>query len=124
MRMSHRLVVGLVLLPLLLATVGATFQRIGTAIDAETTRASGRLVELDGRRMHLRCTGAGSPTVVLETGAGTPGAMWDLVQPEIATLTRVCSYDRAGLGLSEGSPNPRDAETVAQELHTLLGVAE
>ncbi len=123
MRALHRIVVVLVLLPLLLATVGATFQRIGTAIDSNTTRASGRFVELEGHRMHLHCTGAGSPTVVLETGAGTPGAMWDLVQPQIANSTRVCSYDRAGLGLSEGSPNPRDAGSVAQELHTLLVMA-
>ena len=85
MRALHRIVVVLVLLPLLLATIGATFQRIGTAIDSNTTRASGRLVELEGHRMHLHCTGAGSPTVVLETGAGTPGAMWDLCSPKLRT---------------------------------------
>jgi pimeloyl-ACP methyl ester carboxylesterase len=70
--------------------------------------------------MHISCTGQGSPTVVLEAGAGAPSGVWAWVQPEVAQQTRVCAYDRAGLGWSEPGPQPRDAASVAQELHTLL----
>jgi pimeloyl-ACP methyl ester carboxylesterase len=44
----------------------------------------------------------------------------DKVQPEVAQFTRVCSFDRAGLGWSEPSPNPRNSGVFAEELHTLL----
>jgi pimeloyl-ACP methyl ester carboxylesterase len=46
--------------------------------------------------------------------------VWGWVQPEIATTTHVCAYDRAGLGWSDPSPHARDAVTIAAELHTLL----
>jgi pimeloyl-ACP methyl ester carboxylesterase len=42
------------------------------------------------------------------------------VQPEIAKTTRVCAYDRAGMGWSEPGPEPRDARQISGELHTLL----
>ena len=82
----------------------------------------GKLVEVGGRRMHVHCTGAGSPTVVLEAGASSFAIDWTLVQAGIARTTRVCSYDRAGMGWS-------DADTLgnrngaAQDLHELLRAA-
>jgi pimeloyl-ACP methyl ester carboxylesterase len=48
---------------------------------------------------------------------------WSLVQPELAKLSRVCSYDRAGFGWSEAGPMPRTAGRMADELHTLLNRA-
>jgi pimeloyl-ACP methyl ester carboxylesterase len=56
----------------------------------------------------------------MEAGWNDVGDTWHLVQPEIAELTRVCSYDRAGLGNSEPGPEPRTMLQVANELHTLL----
>jgi pimeloyl-ACP methyl ester carboxylesterase len=64
--------------------------------------------------------GSGSPTVILEAAADMMSADWGWVQPDIATRTRVCAYDRAGMGWSEAGPLPRDARHVAHELHTLL----
>jgi len=58
--------------------------------------------------------------VILEQGLGGISSAWALVQPEVAKVTRVCSYDRAGMGWSDSSPEPRDAQHIAQELHTLL----
>ncbi|HEX9386892.1 MAG TPA: hypothetical protein VF918_11280, partial [Anaerolineales bacterium] len=58
--------------------------------------------------------------VILENGLGSISSAWALVQPEVAKGTRVCSYDRAGMGWSDSSPEPRDAQHIAQELHTLL----
>ena len=70
--------------------------------------------------MHLYCTGEGSPTIVLEAGVGDDSLAWAKVQPELSKTTRVCSYDRAGMGWSTPQPDPRDADTIASELHALL----
>jgi pimeloyl-ACP methyl ester carboxylesterase len=83
----------------------------------------GQLVDIGGYRLHINCQGTGSPTVVMEAGLTDPSLMWALVQPQIAATTRVCSYDRAGLGWSDPSPKPRTAETMVAELHTLLSNA-
>lgn len=80
----------------------------------------GQLVDVGGYRLHLDCQGEGSPTVILEGGAGAPGVYWALVQPEVAKITRVCAYDRAGFGWSEPSLKPRTAAMLVDELHTLL----
>jgi pimeloyl-ACP methyl ester carboxylesterase len=70
--------------------------------------------------MHLYCIGQGSPTVVLDSGIGDSWLSWRKVQPDVAMFTRVCSYDRAGMGWSDKSPNPRTSKFIATELHTLL----
>ena len=87
---------------------------------APTPTPLGRLVEVDGHFMHIYCTGKGSPTVILEAGAGGFSFDWSLVQPEIAKFTRVCSYDRAGSAWSELGPNPRTIKQKVYELHELL----
>ncbi|HET8898565.1 MAG TPA: alpha/beta hydrolase [Rhodanobacteraceae bacterium] len=83
-----------------------------------------RLVDVGhGRRMNLYCLGTGSPTVILDAGMGDSTISWALVQPSIARKTRVCSYDRAGLGFSDGSDRPSTASNIADDLHTLLRAA-
>ena len=84
----------------------------------------GKLYRVDGYDMHLYCTGAGSPTLILEAGAGTGSITWTKVQPELSKITRVCSYDRAGYGWSDPRPGSRDADTVVQQLHALLQQAD
>ncbi len=88
----------------------------------DTTRypPPGQLVDIGGHRLHLHCVGQGSPTVVLDAGLGAFSLDWGAVQPQIATSTRVCAYDRAGLGWSEPGPRPRSPQQFADELHTLL----
>jgi len=82
------------------------------------------LLELDGRRVHLRCTGEAAPTVILEAGFGPDGSeSWASLISDIASVTRVCSYDRAGILWSDRGGEPRDAYQMADELHALLGVA-
>ncbi|HZG67761.1 MAG TPA: alpha/beta hydrolase, partial [Herpetosiphonaceae bacterium] len=76
---------------------------------------------MGGYRLHINCVGAGSPTVVIDVGHGGWSASWSSwVQPEAARTTRVCTYDRAGMGWSEPGPLPRTAKHFARELHTLL----
>src|SRR5262245_28620668 len=67
----------------------------------------GALVDIGGQRIHVRCTGRGSPTVVLESGLGDVSVIWSLVQPRVSQLTRVCSYDRGGYAWSEPGARPR-----------------
>ena len=81
---------------------------------------SGKIYSVNGHDMHLYCTGAGSPTIILDAGLGDDSLAWAKVQPELSKTTRVCSYDRAGMGWSTPGPDPRDADTIASELHALL----
>lgn len=74
----------------------------------------------DGRRLNLYCVGSGSPTVVFESGLGEGMIVWALVQPQIARRTRTCAYDRAGLGFSDPSPEPRTSDFLVRDLRNLL----
>jgi len=80
----------------------------------------GAFYSVNGHRMHILCTGSGSPTIVLESGLGNDALTWGGVQPVLSSTTRVCSYDRAGFGWSDPLPPPRDADHIAAELHELL----
>jgi pimeloyl-ACP methyl ester carboxylesterase len=109
-----------VLAILALAAVGGAYETLRTATDAATAdAAAGRLVDVGGHRLNIRCTGSGSPTVVLEPGLGESSrAMAHWIAPDVARTTRICVYDQAGHGRSEPAPgNHRDA---ARDLHALL----
>ena len=103
-----------------LMLVGYIYEPWAEAADAKAYPPPGQMVDVGGYRLHINCTGEGSPTVVIESGWGDSSAAWGWVQPEVAKTTRVCSYDRAGMGWSEASPQPRTAREFAKELHTLL----
>jgi pimeloyl-ACP methyl ester carboxylesterase len=81
-------------------------------------------VDVGGYEMYLDCVGAGAPTVILEAGYDDVAETWSLVQPEVATFTRACVYDRAGLGQSDPGPEPRNSLQVVKELHALLDKAD
>jgi pimeloyl-ACP methyl ester carboxylesterase len=84
----------------------------------------GRLVDVGGgRRLHVYCTGAGAPTVVLAAGASAFAIDWALVQPEVARTNRVCSYDRAGHGWSDSSRVVETSERSVADLHAALAAA-
>lgn len=110
-------------LGILVAAAGFLYENISEARDRRFNPMPGKLVDVDGRKMHIYCTGEGSPTVVLDSGLGDTYRSWRRVQPEIAKFTRVCSYDRAGLGYSDPSSQPRTAKVIAGELHQLLQAA-
>jgi pimeloyl-ACP methyl ester carboxylesterase len=104
--------------------------------------ASGNFVGLidigGGRKMHLECSGSGSPTVILESGYRNDADIWSAelepgmspVFSQVARFTRVCAYDRPGtfldaehLGRSTAVPMPRTARDLVSDLHTLLQAA-
>src|SRR5918997_327578 len=108
---------------LALAIIGAIYQVIATRIDQRTYPPPGELVDVGSHSLHINCVGQGSPTVILEAASGGMSAHWVRVQQQLAKTTRVCAYDRAGLGWSESGPEPRDARQISSELHTLLANA-
>lgn len=120
MRIIVRLIVGI----FLLVSAGMIYQAIATQSDQRNNPAPGQLVDVGGYSLHLYCLGQGSPTVILDAAADMMSADWGWIQPEIAKHTRVCAYDRAGMGWSESGPQPRDARQITTELHTLLTNAE
>lgn len=85
----------------------------------ELPTAPGRLIDVGGRRLHLLCSGEGTPTVILEAGASSFAIDWTLVQPEVSKGSRTCSYDRAGMGWSD-PVSPATRASSAVDLHTLL----
>lgn len=108
---------------LMIPLVGAVYQFAENKADMAQHPTPGKLIDIGGYRLHLLCNGTGSPAVLFEAGIGDDSLTWAGVQPAIAKTTRACSYDRAGYGWSDPSPMPRDAKTIAQELHALLSSA-
>jgi pimeloyl-ACP methyl ester carboxylesterase len=105
---------------LLVSGAGAVYQAAATRRDVARTPPPGQLVDVGGHRLHIRCIGEGTPAVILEAGLGGSTVDWGFVQPEAARFTRVCAYDRAGLGYSDPGPPPRTARRLATELALLL----
>lgn len=120
LRPIARIIAWLIVSILLLAAAGAIYQAIAAQSDQRNYPAPGQLVDVGGYRLHIYCVGQGSPTVILEAAADMMSADWGWIQPEIAKHTRVCAYDRAGMGWSEPGPQPRDARQISTELHSLL----
>jgi pimeloyl-ACP methyl ester carboxylesterase len=119
----RRMVRGLLLLVLVLAAAGVIYENIFEARDRRFNPMPGKLVDVGGYKMHIDCAGEGSPTVILDSGLGDTYVSWRKVQPQIAKFTRVCSYDRAGLGYSDSSFRSRTSRDIAEELRGLLQTA-
>jgi pimeloyl-ACP methyl ester carboxylesterase len=116
-----RIVVGLGCLLGILVIAGTIFEAISRQQAAEKYPVQGKLVDIGGRKIQLDCRGAGSPTVVLESGLDHFGSLsWAKVHDSIAQTTRVCTYSRAGIMWSETAPGDFDSQRTAQDLHTAL----
>ncbi|WP_298426783.1 alpha/beta hydrolase [uncultured Kordia sp.] len=82
----------------------------------------GKLVTIDDFKLHIHADGKRNhkPTLVIEGGAGVATENYYWLNEGLKDTMRVIRYDRAGIGYSEASDTPRDPETIARELHTLL----
>jgi pimeloyl-ACP methyl ester carboxylesterase len=118
---------GLLVIVAAFGAAGFLYQNISEARDRRFNPMPGRLVSIglgSSFNLHIYCTGQGTPAVILDSGLGDSYFSWRKVQPEIAKFTRVCSYDRAGIGYSDSSDMPRTSDVLAEELHALLLKAE
>jgi pimeloyl-ACP methyl ester carboxylesterase len=96
------------------------FPVLASGKNNDVPQPPGKLVDLGGHRLHVHCSGAGRPTVVVETGLGDFSFDWALVQSEVAHYTRICTYDRAGYAWSDPGPKPRTFAQINLELHDAL----
>jgi pimeloyl-ACP methyl ester carboxylesterase len=116
----------LLALLLVLSAAGAIYQSVAAARNEQAYPAPGQQMEVGGRNLHIYCMGEnvdGRPTVILETLSGGISAYWGWVQPDIAAVTRVCSYDRAGRGWSDPASEPLTLQGTTSDLHALLQAA-
>jgi pimeloyl-ACP methyl ester carboxylesterase len=124
----------LLILVCLAATSGCAGHVAGETAAASAVEGAGSDVlafgyaELGAYALAYLCRGEGYPVVVIEDALGVPalesGGWWDIMA-EIAPLTRICVYDRAGLGLSGQAPaGPRTSQTAVEDLRTLLHAAQ
>ena len=91
---------------------------------SEASAQPGQLARLpDGRALNFRCSGKGSPTVILEGGYAATSLAWTRVRAQVERTNRVCTYDRAGYGFSDPGPLPRDGAAIARDLDRGLRAA-
>jgi len=108
---------------LFLFGLAGAVETVLAAVDDATVPKTGELVDIGGRKLHIACTGTGSPTVVFQAGLAQGSADWGRIAPAVAANSRVCVYDRAGRGGSDPVAAPQDGAAVADDLHALLGKA-
>ena len=99
---------------------GTTYQGVATALERRQLPHPGRLIDVGGHQLHLDCVGQGQPAVVLEAPAMGMSAGWGWIRQDLTSRTRVCSYDRSGLGWSEAGDRGYDPSRAIDELHLLL----
>jgi pimeloyl-ACP methyl ester carboxylesterase len=104
----------------LLIAPGLLYQWVGARRSRQQFAAPGTLIDVGGRRLHYRCAGSGEPAVVFEAGIAASSVSWSIVQPQVSTFTRACSYDRAGLAWSDPGERRRSIPGFVAELRSLL----
>jgi pimeloyl-ACP methyl ester carboxylesterase len=105
---------------LLTVCTGYIYQNVATASDKNNYPPPGRLVNVNGCRIHVQIAGEGTATVILEAGLSAMSSVWGWIHPEVAKFTQVFSYDRAGLGWSDRADVPFSGLNVATQLHDIL----
>jgi pimeloyl-ACP methyl ester carboxylesterase len=124
-RIAWRFTKGVLIVAIVLAgagaLVGSAYQAIGERADAEAYPPPGDLVSIGSHRMHMHCVGEGSPTILLDAGAGGWSMHWWAYQEPLSDTNRVCTFDRSGLGWSEEGPGAYDGGAISREVHELLG---
>lgn len=121
---TKRIGLGLVCFVAFLLLGGVAYQFISTKLDERAYPPLGQLVDVGGYKLHLNCSGEGSSTVVFDSGFGCNSLAWTLVQSEVSKFSRAVSYDRAGQGWSETSPQERTSQNIVDELHLALKSAK
>jgi pimeloyl-ACP methyl ester carboxylesterase len=120
----RRALMAVIAAAIFIVLAGATYQGVATALERREYPRPGGMISVGDHQLHLHCMGNGSPTVILEAPAVGMSAVWGNVQQHVAAKTRVCSYDRAGLGWSEAGDRPYDPGRVPEELRSLLSAAK
>lgn len=102
---------------------GASYQGVTEALGRSLYTAPGRLIDLQGRKIHVTCTGDGKPTVVFEASGLSSSTEWEALLPQVARTSRACAYDRAGMGWSDPVSAERTPRDFVDDLHAALAGA-
>ncbi len=120
LRIGAGLLVGL----LFVIVIGILFEARAETAAAAQFPPPGQIVEVNGRNMHILCTGTGSPTIILDAGQGGWSSDWADLMPRLSANNRVCAYDRAGYGWSAVAEDGRSPQDAADDLAALLSTAQ
>ena len=100
---------------------GWIYEQYAVRRDAKRFPPPGQFVQVEsGRRLHYVCSGSGSPLVLFEVSGFSNSASYAAARSEIAKHTRVCIYDRVGIGWSDRAPSTIPVSMLAKDLGTLL----
>ncbi len=116
----RRATVGAATLLTLVALGGWSYQSLATVRDRRAFPAPGEFVEAGGYRLHLRCIGEGTPSVLFDAGAGAASANYADLHRALGSVTRTCFYDRAGLGWSDPPLGERSIEQFVTDLDAVV----
>jgi pimeloyl-ACP methyl ester carboxylesterase len=125
----RRLIATMVLVVLLASCSGAGDRADTTTTPPPATTQAAATGEIDGsvdaggHKLHLRCQGTGSPTVVYLHGLGGDGSDVKSIQAPLAGRVRVCTYDRLNVGRSDSDPGRHTGADSVRDLHALLDAA-
>jgi pimeloyl-ACP methyl ester carboxylesterase len=122
-RSMKKLAVVFLLLLLAVPIGGAIYESKVEEKDAAKFSAPGRLVEVNGRKIHMHCSGKGTPTVVFESTWLASSTEWDGLLVEVGKKFRACAYDRAGMGWSDPVAGDRTIRDFVDDLHGALSQA-
>ena len=109
---------------LALVALGGAFETVMEATTSNNPPSAGQTYLVAGHSLYLRCTGSGSPAVILFNGLGERTPSWAWVQRDVARETRVCVFDRAGQGWSGKAPGRQDAHQISADVRGLLAAAD
>jgi protein-S-isoprenylcysteine O-methyltransferase Ste14/pimeloyl-ACP methyl ester carboxylesterase len=98
---------------------GLVYEAYADARAAREFPPPGQLVDIGEGRLHLLCIGEGTPIVMFEPSGFSNSLSFSQARERIARRTRVCSYDRFGMGWSGAGPAGLTTATLAQQLAVL-----
>ena len=113
------------LIIILLVLLSAIYHTIMTKNENKKYKPPGKLVDIDGHKMHIIGNGDGTPTIVMTCGSGAPSAYSEYcnIEPKLSEITRTCIYERPGYGWSEYASTPRSTDQLVADLRNLLKLA-
>lgn len=102
--------------------LGTIINQIMVRIETKKYKHLGKLIEIDGHKMHITGEGTGQPTVVMTCASGSWCGYTDFycLNEKLSDITRTCIYERPGIGWSEHASTSRNTEQIVSDLHTLL----
>ncbi|MDH5378156.1 MAG: alpha/beta hydrolase [Gammaproteobacteria bacterium] len=99
------------------------YHQVQSYLDQKNYLGPGERITVGNLKYHIYCTGLGTPTIVMEAGLGENSLSWYGIQGELSKRTRTCTYDRAGLGWSDGIDKKYSLDEISNDLNILLNNA-